>query len=107
MSLPFGTVFETSFALKLFTTVAGYARVPVKVQAKKQENKKSKKNRAPGKNAPSELNEPRWSVVSFEARAAGNLTYAQALEKLAELAAQKVAGLCIITDESAARIDEK
>ena len=76
------------------------------MQAKKQENKKPKKNRASAENAPSELNEPRWSVVSFEARAAGNLTYAQATQKLAELAAQKVAGLCIITDEAAARIDE-
>jgi hypothetical protein len=77
------------------------------VQAKKRENKKLKKNRPTAENAPSELNDPRWSVVSFEARAAGNLTYAQATEKLAELAAQKVAGLCIITDEAAARLDEK
>lgn len=77
------------------------------MQAKKQENKKSRKKRAAGSNTPSELNEPRWSVVSFEARAAGNLTYAQATEKSARLAAQKVPGLCIITDEAAARIDEK
>ncbi len=107
MSLPSGTVFKTAFALNLFTTVAGYAKVRVKVQAKKQENKKPKKNRASVNNAPSELNEPCWSVVSFEARAASNLTYAQAAEKAAELAAQKVPGLCIITDEAAARIDKK
>ncbi len=91
----------------LFTTVTGYVRVRLKVQAKKQENKKPKKNRVSVSNAPSELNEPRWSVVSFESRAAGSLTYAQATEKLAKLAAQKVSGLCIITDEAAARIDEK
>lgn len=96
-----------SASTNLFTTVTGYVRVPLKVPAKKQENKKSKKSRVSGRNAPSELNEPRWSVVSFEARAAGNLIYAQATEKLAELAALKVSGLCIITDEAAARIDEK
>ena len=76
------------------------------MKAKKEKTKKSK-NAASGADSPGELNEPRWSVVSFEARAAGNLTYAQATGKLAELAAQKVAGLCIITDEAAARIDKK
>ncbi len=74
---------------------------------KKQENKKSRKKRSFHENAPGELDEPRWSVVSFEARAAGNLTYAQAAEKLKELAAQKISGLCIITDEAAARIGKK
>ncbi len=77
------------------------------MQAKKQQNKKSRKNRASDKNAPSELSESCWSVVSFEARVAGNLTYDQATAKMTELAAQKVSGLCIITDEAAARIDEK
>ena len=105
--MTFAAVFKSAPALKLFTTAAAYVRVPVKVQAKKQENKKPKKNRAAGSNAPSELYEPRWSVVSFEARAASNLTYAQAAQKLAKLDAQKVAGLCIITDEAAARIDKK
>ncbi|MCY7344639.1 MAG: hypothetical protein LH614_00305 [Pyrinomonadaceae bacterium] len=55
-------------------------------------------------NCQNELSEPRWSVVSFEKCAAGNLTYAQAERKLAELAAEKVSGLCIITDEAASRI---
>ena len=57
--------------------------------------------------AVSELNEPRWSVVSFEERAAQNLTYADAARKLAELAARKVAGLCVITDEAAERISRR
>ena len=51
-----------------------------------------------------ELNEPRWSVVSFERRAASGLTYEQAAEKLAQLIREKVSGLCIITDEAARRI---
>ena len=52
----------------------------------------------------SEMNEPNWSVVTFENRRAGNLTYQQAVETLEKLAAEKVAGLCIITDEAAERI---
>jgi len=53
-----------------------------------------------------ELREPYWSVVSFEKRVAGGLTYKQAADKLAELTAEKVSGLCIITDEAASRIKE-
>ena len=52
----------------------------------------------------SELNLPQWSVVSFEQTVAGNLTYSEAVEKLNELAAQKIAGLCIITNEAAKRL---
>jgi hypothetical protein len=52
----------------------------------------------------SELEAPRWSVVSFEKCAAKNLTYAEAAEKLKQLKAKKVSGLCIITDEAAERI---
>lgn len=52
----------------------------------------------------SELNEPRWSVVSFEKPEAKNLTYNEAARKLKKLAARKISGLCIITDEAAARI---
>jgi hypothetical protein len=55
----------------------------------------------------SELSEPHWSVVSFETCVANNLTYVQAEQKLKELEAAKVAGLCIITDEAAARIAGK
>lgn len=51
-----------------------------------------------------ELREHFWSVVSFEKSEANGLTYAEAEQKLTELAAQKVSGLCIITDEAAARI---
>jgi hypothetical protein len=47
---------------------------------------------------------PQWSVVSFEKSVASNLTYDKAIEKLNELAAQKISGLCIITDEAAERL---
>ncbi len=51
-----------------------------------------------------ELAEPRWSVVSFEQREAGGLTYKQAADLLSELDANDISGLCIITDEAAARM---
>ena len=52
----------------------------------------------------SELEEPRWSVISFDHREAGGLTYKQAAVLLSELDAHDVAGLCIVTDEAAARL---
>ncbi len=54
-----------------------------------------------------ELHEHSWSVVSFDKSEANGLTYPEAEQKLAELAAEKVTGLCIITDEAAARIVNK
>ena len=52
----------------------------------------------------SELDLPRWSVISFERCEASGLTYRQASEKLIELQAQKVSGLCLVTDEAANRV---
>lgn len=52
----------------------------------------------------SELAAPVWSVVTFETIAASNLTYEEAAKKLEELKAEKVSGLCVITDEAAARM---
>lgn len=51
----------------------------------------------------SELLEPRWSVISFEKCEAGGLTYATALQKMAELESNRISGLCIVTDEAAER----
>ncbi|MDQ3800487.1 MAG: hypothetical protein M3384_13645 [Acidobacteriota bacterium] len=51
----------------------------------------------------SELNEPCWSVVSFESVAVHGLTYAEARGWLEKLQKQNVAGLCIVTDEAASR----
>jgi hypothetical protein len=52
----------------------------------------------------SELVEPQWSVISFEKCEAANLSYTDAMQKLADLTEQKVSGLCIVTDEAAGRI---
>jgi hypothetical protein len=56
------------------------------------------------KTAASELEEPHWSVVSFEGLAASGLTYAQAFKIMAELDVEKIAGLCIVTNEAAAKL---
>lgn len=52
----------------------------------------------------SELAEARWSVISFERCEAAGLTYEQAIKIRGELERQKIAGLCIITNEAGARI---
>ncbi len=52
----------------------------------------------------SELSLPRWSLVSFERREAGGLTYSQAAKLMLELDAHNIAGLCIVTDEAASRL---
>ena len=59
------------------------------------------------KAASSELLEPRWSIVSFDKREALGLTYAEALKKMAELEAQNIAGLCIVTDEVGLRVSKR
>ena len=53
----------------------------------------------------SELLEPIWAVVSFDRVEAIGLTYAAAAAKMAELDSRKTNGLCIITDEAAARMN--
>ena len=52
----------------------------------------------------SELGEACWSVVSFDKCEAGGLTYSEAEKKMAELLANNVYGLCIVTDEAAQRV---
>ncbi len=61
----------------------------------------------PPENQMSELREHIWTVVSFDKREAENLTYAEAEAKINELAAQKVSGLCILTNQAAAKIIQK
>jgi hypothetical protein len=52
----------------------------------------------------SELDEGRWSVVSFDKREAGGLKYDEAIEVMVELDSFDVNGLCIVTDSAAERI---
>lgn len=48
-----------------------------------------------------------WSVISFEGCIARGLTYDQAIEEIANQSDAKIAGLCIVTDEAAARIKKR
>ena len=52
----------------------------------------------------SELESPIWSVISFERVEATGLDYDSAARLLAELESKKVAGLCIVSNDAAARI---
>jgi hypothetical protein len=54
-----------------------------------------------------ELRQPMWSVISFEKCVYSNLTYDDADRKLRELDAERVSGLCIVTNETAARIGKR
>jgi hypothetical protein len=49
----------------------------------------------------SELNERRWSVISERGREAEELAYAEAGKLARELRAEKLSGLCVVTDEAA------
>jgi hypothetical protein len=75
--------------------------------AKGKKKKVQTETRDEAVNFAGELNAPRWSIVSFEKCVAKNLTYPQAEEKLVKLAAEKIAGLCIVSDEAAARISHE
>lgn len=52
----------------------------------------------------SELNEPRWSVLSERGREAARLSYHDAAALVRSLNLERVHGLCIITDEAAERL---
>lgn len=84
----------------------------MKMAAEENEKKthtqsKEQKPAADADDFQSELRERIWSVISFEKCEASNLTYTEAEQKLTELEAQKFSGLCIVTDEVAARIAAK
>ena len=52
----------------------------------------------------SELSLPQWSVISFDRLESSGLDYNTAAQKLTELEANGVNGLCIVTDEAARRM---
>ena len=54
----------------------------------------------------SELALPRWSIVTFEGVAMSGLSYDEARELLGKLQKQNISGLCIVTEEAAARISK-
>jgi hypothetical protein len=52
----------------------------------------------------SELNERRWAVLSERGCEAAGLSYEGAAALIARLRGERVHGLCVITDEAAARL---
>jgi hypothetical protein len=52
----------------------------------------------------SELDQQLWSVISFEKCEASGLTYSEAMAKLNDLERNDIAGLCIVTNDVAARL---
>ena len=54
--------------------------------------------------AESELNEPIWSVISFERVETIGLRYEEAARMRSDLEDRGVPGLCIVTNEAASRI---
>ena len=61
-------------------------------------------NDAPETEALNELQQKIWAVVSFDRCRKNDLTYAEAVAEMERLKAEHVSGLCIITNESAARL---
>ena len=52
----------------------------------------------------SELNQPRWAVLSEYGREAAGLTYEEAAALVRRLRGEDTSGLCIITDEAASNV---
>jgi hypothetical protein len=52
----------------------------------------------------SELNERRWAVLSERGREDGGLSYQEAAGLIKRLRGERISGLCVITDEAAARL---
>ena len=53
----------------------------------------------------SELLSPIWSVIGFDRCFANGLSYDEALEEIKKRTKEKHTGLCIVTDDAAARMN--
>ena len=54
----------------------------------------------------SELKERRWAVLSERGREETGLSYEEASGLVARLRAERLSGLCVVSDEAASRITE-
>lgn len=95
--------------MKIQEMRSGISHLPKKVETVRRENvismHRTAEPLAEREAAPmSELDEPRWSVISFDKCEAASLPYMQAADFMSLLDARGVAGLCIVTDEAAMRI---
>ncbi len=53
-----------------------------------------------------ELEDPRWSVITFDSVIAQHLTYQEAMNLSRKLEQERQNGVCIVTDEAACRMKE-
>lgn len=58
---------------------------------------------APAEDFACELNQPCWSVITYKSIAVSHLTYEEATQWAEDLKKQGISGLCVITDDAAAR----
>jgi hypothetical protein len=79
---------------------------PEAIAAESKENALPAEATDSGETASSELELPLWSIVTFQDVAVRGLSYEEALKWMEKLRAQNISGLCIVTDEAAARISE-
>ena len=84
--------------------VVSHPKSEMKKKKEKNSGTSAARKKSSGKKAQSELDKSVWSVITFETCAASSLTYAKAAEKLEKLKAENISGLCIVTDDAAARI---
>ena len=54
----------------------------------------------------SELKERRWAVLSERGREETGLSYEEAAGLVARLRAERLSGLCVVSDEAASRLPE-
>lgn len=80
------------------------AKVPHQ-KTKMENNNEENSAAAPVEGFSGELAQAFWSVITFDETAATGMTYDEAVELRKKLEAEKVSGLCIITDEAAARMN--
>jgi hypothetical protein len=76
------------------------------LETEKAADEQTAENSEATENDANELETQQWSVVSFEGVAMSGLSYEEARQWVEKLNAQKISGLCIITDEAAARISK-
>lgn len=76
----------------------------MEVQNEENQTNENSSEKGQEKQNSSEFLDRRWSVVTYESVAISNLTYSEALDWVKKLDEQKISGLCIVTDEAAARI---
>lgn len=88
-------------------TLLSHRKSEMKKKKEKNPGISAARKKGSGKKLQSELDKSIWSVITFDTRAASGLTYRKAAEKLEELKAENISGLCIVTDETAARMTAK